>query len=353
MDSVNRALATFFLGTVLVSLANAEEGVWTDPNAKDLPITYEYMGEYFCDGWGAHVIALGPKEIQAVLYPGGLPGSGWKGKEKSIFQGHSTLVFAVLAEIRPEEKRTYLAKDPEEFSATRKVPPKGQLQGHGFIKNRKLHITLKGGKEKKIVLDKVMRTAPSMNAKPPEGAIVLFDGNNKEEWNGGRVDEKTKLLNTDGKDMLTKRKFNNYRMHLEFMLPFRPEARGQGRANSGFYHVDHYEMQILDSFGLDGLNNECGGIYQKADPLVNMCLPPLLWQTYDVEFHNAVVTDGKKQKKARLTAKLNGVVIHKDLEIDGKTGGSRSDPEGTPGPIKLQGHGNPLQFRNIWIEELR
>lgn len=53
-----------------------------------------------------------------------------------------------------------------------------------------------------------------------------------------------------------------------------------------------------------------------------------------------------------LTAKLNGVAIHDKLEIDGKTGGSRGEPEGTPGPIKLQGHGNPLQFRNIWIEEL-
>ena len=115
--------------------------------------------------------------------------------------------------------------------------------------------------------------------------------------------------------------------------------------------MDHYEVQILDSFGLEGKNNECGGVYTKADPIVNMCLPPLQWQTYDVEFTNSVSEDGKKVKNARMTLKHNGVVIHKDLEINGKTGGSRRDLEGTPGPIKLQGHGNPLQFRNVWIVE--
>ena len=160
----------------------------------------------------------------------------------------------------------------------------------------------------------------------------------------------TKLLNTDGKDILTREKFSDYTMHIEFMLPYRPRARGQGRGNSGFYQVDHYEMQILDSFGLEGRNNECGGIYTKADPLVNMCSPPLTWPTYDVEFTNAVADGtGKKTKNAILTARHNGVLIHDKLDIPGKTGGSRNDPEGTPGPIKLQGHGNPLQFRNVWI----
>jgi len=190
-----------------------------------------------------------------------------------------------------------------------------------------------------------------MGAKPPEGALVLFDGTNTEEWKGGRLDKATGFLNTDGQDILTKRKFSNYSMHVEFMLPYRPEGRGQGRGNSGFYQVDHYELQILDSFGLDGVNNECGGIYTKAAPKVNMCLPPLAWQTYDVEFTNALSADGKKTKNAFITAKHNGVLIHENQEITGPTGGHRSDPEGTPGPIKLQGHGNPLQFRNLWIVE--
>jgi hypothetical protein len=140
-------------------------------------------------------------------------------------------------------------------------------------------------------------------------------------------------------------------MHVEFLLPYRPAARSQGRGNSGFYQVEMYEVQILDSFGLDGKNNECGGVYQKLDPSLNMCLPPLVWQTYDVDFTNAVMEDGKKTKNARITLRHNGVVVHDDREINGKTGGSRPDPEGTPGPILLQGHGNPLQFRNIWVIE--
>jgi len=136
------------------------------------------------------------------------------------------------------------------------------------------------------------------------------------------------------------------------MLPSRPEGRGQGRGNSGFYQVDHYELQILDSFGLDGVNNECGGFYTKAAPKLNMCAPPLTWQSYDVDFTNAVQgSDGKKAKNAVASVKHNGVVIHDGQEISGPTGGHRNDPEGTPGPIKLQGHGNPLQFRNIWIVE--
>ena len=70
-----------------------------------------------------------------------------------------------------------------------------------------------------------------------------------------------------------------------------------------------------------------------------------------MEFTNAVAEDGKVAKNARLTLKHNGVVVHDDIEINGKTGGARNDPEGTPGPIQLQGHGNPLQYRNIWVVE--
>ena len=193
-----------------------------------------------------------------------------------------------------------------------------------------------------------------MGKKPPEGALVLFDGKNKDQWEGGRLDPKTKFLNTDGKDIKTKKKFNSYSVHLEFLLPYRPDARDQGRGNSGFYQVLMYEVQILDSFGLDGKNNECGGIYSKLDCKLNMCLPPLTWQTYDIEFTNAVPDkdDSKKvAKNARITVKLNDVVIHDNVEIKGKTGGAREDAEGTPGPLLLQGHGNPLQFRNIWVVE--
>ena len=351
-DMTFRLTSFCLLTFALASSAPAEEstkGVWTNPNAESFPRSFKFQGEYATDDWGAQVIALSDTDLQVVVYKGGLPGAGWDGKHKSLFQGAAAGLFAAVT--TAEGDRKYLAKSADQFSATRKNPPEGQFAADGFIKRGLLHLKLEN--DQTLELKHIHRASDTIGKKAPAGAIVLFDGTNKDHWDGGRVDEDTKLLNTDGKDMLTKQKFNNYRMHLEFMLPFRPDARGQGRGNSGFYQVDHYEMQILDSFGLDGVDNECGGIYQKANPKLNMCLPPLVWQSYDVEFHNAVAdADGKKTKNARLTAYLNGVMIHDKLEIDGKTGGSRGEPEGTPGPIKLQGHGNPLQFRNIWIEAI-
>jgi hypothetical protein len=332
---------------VAALLGGQGKGVWTDAADPSLPVDFKLQGEFAGDKLGAQVIALGGGAFQAVLYPGGLPGDGWDGKSRIVLDGRLEGEKSVF---KPGEgQKKYLAQKPEEFSATRKFPPEGQKPWSGEGSAASLKVKTDDGKS--LELARASRKSPSMGAKPSEGAVVLFDGTNTEEWKGGRLDKATGFLNTDGSDITTKRKFMNYTMHVEFMLAYRPDARGQGRGNSGFYQVDHYEMQILDSFGLDGLNNECGGIYTKAAPKVNMCLPPLVWQTYDVEFTNAVSTDGKKTKNAVISAKHNGVVIHENQEITGPTGGHRNDPEGTPGPIKLQGHGNPTQFRNVWIVE--
>ena len=325
------------------------QGVWTDSNDSSLPADFHIQGEYVSDSLGCQVIALSGGSFQAVVYPGGLPGAGWDGKNKSLLDGQLQDGKAVFSAVSADAKKRYLAGPAKDFSATRKFPPNGHQAYSGEAASGKLTLKHQG---ETWTLKRTARQSETLGKKPPQGAKVLFDGSNADHWNGGRLDKKTKLLNTDGKDIRTKDKFNNYVMHVEFMLPYRPAARGQGRGNSGFYQVDHYEVQILDSFGLEGLNNECGGVYQKADSLVNMCLAPLTWQTYDVEFTNAVADkDGKKTKNAVMTVRLNGVVIHDKLEVNGKTGGSRREREGTPGPIKLQGHGNPLQFRNVWIIE--
>lgn len=340
--------STWLAGVTLVAFLGGQgKGVWTDAGDSSIPVDFKLQGEFKGDALGAQVIALGGGAFQAVLFPGGLPGDGWDGKSRIILDGR--LDGDKIAFKPAEGKKKYLAQKPEEFSATRKFPPEGQKAWSGEGTATALKVKTDDGKT--LELARASRKSPTIGAKPPEGAIVLFDGTNTDEFKGGRLDKTTALLNTDGQDIVTKRKFSNYTMHLEFMLPYRPEGRGQGRGNSGFYQVDHYEMQILDSFGLDGLNNECGGIYTKAAPKVNMCLPPLTWQTYDVEFTNALSADGKKTKNAVFTARHNGVVVHDNLEITGPTGGHRNDPEGTPGPLKLQGHGNPLQFRNIWIVE--
>jgi hypothetical protein len=326
--------------------------VWTDPEDETLPVDFKIQGEYvgaIKDGekLGAQVIALGGGQFQAVVYPGGLPGAGWDGKNKILMDGKLDDSKATFSPAKG--KRSYKTQKPEEFSATSKFPPVGQKDYTGTINGEVF--TGKTDDDKDFTLKKTLRKSPTLGAKPPKGALVLFDGTDISQWTGGRLDKKTKLLNTDGHDIRTKKKFNNYTAHVEFLEPYRPDARDQGRGNSGFYQVDMYEVQILDSFGLDGKDNECGGIYGLLNSKVNMCLPPLTWQTYDVDFTNAVQEDGKKTKNARITVKLNGVVIHDDAELKGKTGGARGDPEGTPGPLQLQGHGNPLQFRNIWIVE--
>ncbi len=330
--------------------------VWTDPSDPTLPVDFKYQGEYVGKGIACQVIALGNGAFQAVVELGGLPGAGWDGKNKLLLDGKlegDTVVYALA-----KGKRNYLAKSPLEFSATAKFPPNWmsdlKLAGGKNCKEEKNKdecLMLETDMQSSIPFKKTIRKSDALGAKPPEGAVVLFDGSNKDEWNGGRLDKKTGFLNTDGSDITTKRKFLNYTAHVEFLLPFRPDARGQGRGNSGFYQVDLYEVQILDSFGLEGKDNECGGVYTRLAPKVNMCLPPLQWQTYDVEFTSAVRENGKVAKKARITLKHNGVIVHDNAEIVGVTGGARNEPEGTPGVLRLQGHGNPLQFKNIWVVE--
>ena len=196
-------------------------------------------------------------------------------------------------------------------------------------------------------LEKVNRQSETIGMKPPKGATVLFDGTAKsaENWTRGQI----VLGNLLRHDVESKAKFQDHSLHLEFRTPFMPFARGQGRGNSGMYVHGRYECQILDSFGLEGKNNECGGIYSIAEPIVNMALPPLVWQTYDVDFTAARYDDaGKKIKNARVTIKHNGVVIHDDLELTHGTPGKF--PEGPePGILYLQGHGNPVVFRNVWV----
>jgi hypothetical protein len=330
-----------------------EKDVWTDLADPTLPADFKVQGEYVGEvprggKIGCQIIALGKGTFQAVLCPGGLPGDGWDGEHKILMDGKTvdgTTTFGPAT-----GKKKYLAKAPAEFSATSKYPPPGQRDYSASVSGDTLTGKTEDGTP--FTLKRTLRKSPTLGAKAPTEALVLFDGTNTDEWNGGRLDKEHGILNTDSKDIFSKRKFNNYTAHLEFMLPYRPAARGQGRGNSGFYQVDLFEVQVLDSFGLDGKNNECGGIYSQTAPKVNMCLPPLTWQTYDVDFTNAVHDDsGKKIQNARISVKHNGVVIHENTEITGPTDKDRKDPQGNPGPIRLQGHGNPLQYRNIWVVE--
>ena len=198
-------------------------------------------------------------------------------------------------------------------------------------------------------LKRVERQSETLGAKPPEGAVVLFDGTAQsldKHWGPNAMVDNDGFL-TQG--VTSTDKFGDFTAHLEFRLPYMPEARGQARGNSGFYLQGRYEVQMLDSFGLEGLDNECGGIYKVAKPDVNMCFPPLAWQTYDVDFTAAKVDDaGKVTKPAHAVVKHNGVVIH-DRDLVLTPGGVLDAETKDPGPVFLQNHGNPVRYRNIWV----
>lgn len=155
-------------------------------------------------------------------------------------------------------------------------------------------------------------------------------------------------------NIVTKDRFRDFKLHIEFRTPFMPAARGQGRGNSGVYLQGRYEIQVLDSYGLEGRDNECGGIYQVGAPMVNMALPPLQWQTYDITFRAPRFdASGNKTENAVVTVIHNGVTIHDRRKLPGPTGGAMDGNESEPGGIYLQDHGNPVQFRNIWLVETK
>jgi hypothetical protein len=318
--------------------ANKAKAAVIDPAQADAD--FAYQGEYsgWCwrgRGWmwsGLQVVAIGDGKFDGVFYRGGLPGQGWDRTPPEKLSGHldDDLVSfqGPVRHIQIARQRATLTDD----------------------QNRALG-----------QLAKVERSSPTMGATPPSGATMLFNVGqvpNLPDQNSGQVKKLPHLsgakLAPDGTllaGVLTTMPVDAFHMHLEFRTPYMPHARGQGRGNSGVYIQQRYEVQILDSFGLAGLDNECGGLYKQTRPDINMCLPPLAWQTYDIWFTPPrFAADGKtKLTHSLLTVLHNGVAIHWYRPVTAKTGGGRQEgPE--PFPINLQEHGNPVTFRNIWIE---
>jgi len=197
----------------------------------------------------------------------------------------------------------------------------------------------------------------SLGAKPPEGAVVLFNGHSMEGW--VKTDGKTpaRWEVTDGfmtvghGNVMTDKRFGNFQLHIEFNVPYMPTAHGQGRGNSGVFLTGTHELQVLDSYKLKLDSNDCGAIYKQVIPAVNACKPPLQWQTYDVTFHKARVDQGKVVRKAHVTVIQNALKIIDDAEISTTPGGIDL-AEGEDGPILLQDHGNRVEYRNIWVKPL-
>jgi len=312
-------------------LAKAEKKAYDDPALAAKTIDFQMQGEYVGEvqsekgdkgSIGVQVIAKGDGKFQAVMFLGGLPGDGGQMKSRIALDGEldgEQVVFKNDRGILTIKGDTLTANDA----------------------NGKVGWQIK----------KTERTSPTIGAKPPAGATVLFDGKKEtfeKNWaKGARMTDDGLLM--EGCNSLAS--FTDFELHIEFRLPFQPFASGQQRGNSGIYFQGRHEVQMLDSFGLLGKDNECGGIYTVQAPDVNMCLPPLAWQTYDADFTAARFdSEGKKTASARITIKHNGVVIHDNVEVPKSTTASPKKEGAEPGPIYLQNHGNPVRYRNIWIE---
>ncbi len=324
-----RYIASFVLWAILLAStftctsATAETYTSSAKAGAAFKLQGEYMGVVDAWGgtWGAQVIAVSEKKIAIQLLEGGLPGQGFKrNSNKKVIQ----------AEIDSANEKAESKKDGVAV----------------LVKLNSLEISDESGK-KLGVLTKLIRESKTLGARPPTDAIVLFDANRVNDFVGGKTGDDG-LLGVGG---TSKELFEDHHLHVEFRIPFQPDDSGQGRGNSGVYIQGRYELQVLDSFGLVGENNECGGIYQIAKPSLNMCYPPLSWQTYDIDFKSAKYdASGKKTSNAKLTIRHNGVLIHDELDLPKGTPGK--DPEANkPGPLFLQDHGNPVMFRNIWAQK--
>ncbi len=288
---------------------------------EDYRVQGEYTGQIATNDaeiWhGVQVVAGGDGKFDVVIYRGGLPGNGWDGISREQVSAESAggrLNFA-------------------------------WGEGTAELSDKKIHVRDASG-ESIGRLSKVVRKSRTLGLPPPPHATVLFDGTNADAFEGGQMTDDGLLM----QGVTSHDKFQDFRLHVEWRTPFMPTARSQARGNSGVYMQGRYEVQMLDSFGLTGEDNEAGGIYSIKKPDVNMAFPPLTWQTYDVDFIAAKYdADGNKTADARMTVRHNGVVIHNDVAIPDATRAAPVVEGPEPGPVFLQDHGNPVRYRNIWI----
>ena len=230
-------------------------------------------------------------------------------------------------------------------------------------------------------------TPAKLSTEAPSDAIVLFDGKNLAEWQNpqfkgeaGTADDIEKMLkqwdpnfkhNEAGwtvKDnelivkpgngaIETKRLFNNFQLHIEWLAPKAEGKQGQGYSNSGIFLMSLYELQVLNSYENPTYSNgQAGSIYKQLMPLANASRPPGEWQMYDVAFTAPVFdASGGVVSPARVTVFHNGVLIQNNVALKGGTafiGQPRYMVHPDRMPLRIQDHGDQIRFRNIWMREL-
>jgi hypothetical protein len=192
---------------------------------------------------------------------------------------------------------------------------------------------------------------------PTDKAIRLFNESDLDNWTtrdgqpaAWKIEDGILHVVPGTGDIMSKERYTDFYLHLEFRCPDMPKATGQAKGNSGVFLQGRYEIQVLDSHGLNiPGTGDCGAVYHQFAPLVNACKPALEWQSYDV-FFRAPRADEKSGP--RLTVLHNGRLIHNNIELPGVTGAAIDENISEPGPLLLQDHSDLVCYRNIWIEEL-
>jgi hypothetical protein len=194
-----------------------------------------------------------------------------------------------------------------------------------------------------------------------DGIKILFSGKQEEiaaNWHhygmntpGNWRFHEDHMVSTAG-DLESNEKFQNFQLHVEWREPNMPQAKGQGKGNSGVFLHGHHEIQVLDSYGVgEPGTGDCGALYSRFAPLVKACRPPLQWQTYDIAFRAARYENGQLVDKPRVTVIQNGILVQNNTPIEGTTDGYKEKPgeDTEPVGIRLQYHGNAVAFRNVWV----
>lgn len=316
-------LAVSFLLCCAAADAQDRKSAATSPPEDDP--NYTLLGEYVgpiavgeneYEPLGLQVRPMGGDNFEALQYRGGLPGQAKELSEPVRMVGRRSGDFLILS-----GGPWAVFVEPDQCLL---VDRQGKRVGQ---------------------LERIERTSATLGAKPPEGALVLFDGSGTDQFQKAEMTDEGLL--TQGADL--KPMFQDFNLHVEFYLPYMPESSGQARANSGCYLQSRYEVQVLDSFAETPTFNGCSSLYRMKAPDLNMCFPPLRWQTYDIEFTSPRwAADGTKMRNAHITVWHNGVKTQDNFELESKTGAGKEE-EPLLLPIKFQDHGDPVRFRNIWI----
>lgn len=334
-------------------------------DAQSIGVELKLQGEYVGkDGEklvGAQVVARGDKSFHALILEGGLPGDGWDGGRYGLLESGS------LSEGRAD------FRSPTDEGASAVLDENGLLLKRG---------------DRKTLLKRVERKSETLGQQPPAGAIVLFGGAtpNLDAFEERKdIEGLTAPVMFEGNMLagaVTKRRFRDYKLHVEFMTGWEPQNIPWRRADAGIYMLARYEVAIGDSFGFDfdlsgatspnrpklvddknapskfpiAKNNNaprvCGSVFTYPSNVPNSCLPPLDWQTLDIDFTAPRFdSSGKKASKAVISVKLNGHQTVDKLEVNGPTPHGFKGPEMPDGPIWFEAFGRRVLYRNIWVVE--